>query len=115
MQYAYVVTWKAPVTGREMKALEYGAEVQTFWRKFAAEGKCSEPELFFFPQGHGMWLVKGDFQTLEELWLRDESQHLLAKAFWLLEDFGYDFVRTGDAADQYMTFFADVGKELAFT
>jgi hypothetical protein len=34
---------------------------------------------------------------------------------WLLEDFGYDFVRTGDAADQYMAFFADAGKAMAFT
>lgn len=115
MKYAYVVTWKGPVTGREMKALEYGAEVQTYWGKLAAEGKCSEPEMFFFPQGHGMWMIKGEFQTLEELWLTDESQHLLAKGYWLLEDFGYEFARTGDSADQYMVDFADVGKELAFT
>jgi len=32
----------------------------------------------------------------------------------LLEDFGYEFVRTGDAADEFLAFFADVGKELAF-
>jgi len=112
--YAYVVTWKAPVTGRETQALEYGADVQTFWGKFAADGKCSEPEMFLFPEGHGMWMVKGEFETLEQLWLTDESQHLLAKGYWLLEDFGYELVRTGEAADQFLVFFADAGKELAF-
>jgi hypothetical protein len=113
MKYAYVVTWKGSVPGREMKAIEYGAEVQEYWGKLAAEGKCSEPEMFFFPDGHGMWMVKGEFQTLEQLWFTDRAQHLLAKGGWLLEDFGFEFVRTGDSADQYLAFFADVGKELA--
>ena len=113
MRYAYVVTWNGAVHGREMKAIEYGAAVQEYWGRLAAEGKCTEPEMFFFPDGHGMWMVKGDFQTLEQLWFEDEAQHLLAKGTWLLEDFGYEFVRTGDAADQYLAFFADVGKEMA--
>jgi hypothetical protein len=115
MKYAYVVTWKGAVPGREQFAVDYGFEVQKFWGKYATEGKCSEPEMFFFPDGHGMWLIKGDFETLERLWMTDEAQHLLLKGRWLLEDFGYEFVRTGDAADQYMKFFAEVGKEFAFT
>lgn len=115
MKYAYVVTWKGAVPGREKFALDYGREVEEYWGKFAADGKCSEPETFFFPDGHGMWMVKGDFETLERLWMTDEAQHMLVKGRWLLEDFGYEFVRTGDAADQYMTFFADVGRELAFS
>lgn len=115
MKYAYVVTWNGAVTGREMKAIEYGAEVQEYWGKLAAEGKCTEPEMFFFPDGHGMWMVKGDFQMLEELWFTETSQTLLVKGAWLLEDFGYEFVRTGDSADQFLAFFADVGKELALT
>jgi hypothetical protein len=113
MKYAYVVTWKGAVHGREMKALEYGAEVQEFWGKFAAEGKCSEPEMFFFTDGRGMWMVKGEFQTLETLWFSEDAQRLLTKGSWLLEDFGYDLVLTGDSADQYLIYFADVGKEMA--
>jgi hypothetical protein len=115
MRYAYVVTWKRAVYGREQLALEYGHEVQEYWSKLATAGKCTQPETFFFPDGHGMWMVKGDFETLERLWMTDEAQHMLVKGRWLLEDFGYEFVRTGDAADQYMTFFADIGKELAFS
>lgn len=115
MRYAYVVTWNGPIQGREMKAIEYGAEVQEYWGKFADEGKCSEPEMFFFPDGHGMWMVKGEFQALEELWYTEEAQHLLAKGNWLLQDFGFEFVRTGDSADEYLMFFADVGKELALS
>lgn len=115
MKYAYVVTWKGAVVGRENLALDYGLEVAEFWGKYAAEGKCSEPEMFFFPDGHGMWIIKGEFETLESLWMTDKAQHLLVKGRWLLEDFGFEFVRTGDAADQYMTFFADIGKELALS
>ena len=113
MQYAYVVTWNGAVPGREMKAIEYGAEVQEYWGKLAAEGQCSEPEMFFFPDGHGMWMVKGEFETLEQLWYTDERQRLVVKGRWLLEDFGYELVQTGNAADQYLAVFADVGRELA--
>ncbi|HEY5663375.1 MAG TPA: hypothetical protein VIS05_04995 [Ilumatobacter sp.] len=115
MKYAYVVTWNGPVPGREMKALDYGAEVGEYWGKLAADGKCSEPEMFFFPDGHGMWMVKGDFETLDQLWFAEAAQHLLAKGRWLLEDFGYEFVRTGDSVDQFLMFFAEVGKEMALT
>jgi hypothetical protein len=113
MRYAYVVTWNGPVHGRELQASEYGAEVQEYWGKLAAEGLCSEPEKFFFPDGHAMWMVKGEFETLERLWYADDAQHLLAKGRWLLEEFGFEFVRTGDSADQFLASFAEVGKELA--
>jgi hypothetical protein len=115
MKYAYVVTWKGSFPGRENLALEYGYEVHEYWGKLAADGKCSEPEMFIFPDGHGMWMIKGEFETLERLWMTDEAQHLFAKGRWLLDDFGYEFVRTGDAVDQFLAVFADVGKELAFT
>ncbi len=58
---------------------------------------------------------QGEFQTLEQLWFTDRAQHLLTKGSRLLEDFGFEFVRTGDSADQHLAFFADVGKELALT
>ncbi|NNE96656.1 MAG: hypothetical protein HKN24_11575 [Acidimicrobiales bacterium] len=115
MMYAYVVTWKSTIPGREQLSLDYGLEVAEYWGKLAADGKCTEPEMFFFPDGHGMWMVKGEFETLQQLWMTDEGQHLLIKGRYLLEDFGYEFARTGDAADQYLMFFAEVGKELAFS
>jgi len=115
MKYAYVVTWTTPVPGREELALEFGLEVAEYWGKFAAEGKCTEPEFFFFPDGHGMWIVKGEFETLEHLWMTDKAQYLLVKGRWLLEEFGYEFVLTGDAAEHYMTRYTEVGKELAFS
>lgn len=114
MRFAYVVTWKGAITGREKLSLDYGFEVQEYWGKLAADGKCTEPEMFFFPDGHGMWMVKGEFETLERLWMTDEAQHLLVKGRYVLEDFGYEFVRTGDSADQYMMLFAEIGAELAF-
>lgn len=115
MMYAYVVRWNGAIPGREQLAVEYGLEVTEFWGKLAADGQCTEPEMFFFPDGHGMWMVKGQFETLQQLWMTDEAQRLLVKGRYLLQDFGYELVRTGDAVDQYMILFAEVGKELVLS
>ena len=114
MKYAFVVTWKAPYPGREQLALDYGYEVAEYWGKLAAEGKCTEPEMFLFPDGHGMWMVKGEFETLERLWLAEKAQHLLVRGQWLLDGFGYEFVLTGDTVDRYLALYNEVGKEYAF-
>ena len=112
MNVAMVVTWAHPVVGREMKALEYGAEVQGFWRKQAADGKCTEPELFFGSTGTGLWMVKGDQADLNEIWMSPESQRLLAKGALLLGGLGWQSMITGDAADDYLGVYGQVAGEL---
>jgi hypothetical protein len=112
MHVAMIVHWRSPYPGREARALEYGAEVNDYWGKLAAEGKCTSPEMFFSTTGLGTWMVKGDRETLEALAASDASQRLLAKGAFLLEDFGWEFHLTGDAADEYMTRYAAVGSEL---
>jgi hypothetical protein len=106
MKAAMVVTWKHTIPGREMKALEYGMEVDVFWRKMAAEGKCTIPEMFFSPLGQGMWMVKGDLDVLQKIESTEEAQILTIKGEWLLNDFGYEYFITGDDANDYMGRFA---------
>jgi len=106
MQSAMVVTWTRPVPGREQKALAYGVEVMEFWGKRASEGKCSPPELFFSEHGTGLWLVKGDRDTLLLVHDSDEARLLTLKGELLLESFSLDFVYAGDAAVDYMTRYA---------
>lgn len=106
MQTAMVVTWTHPFPGREDKALAYGAEVMEFWGKRASEGKCSEPELFFSERGMGLWIVKGDRDTLLQIHDTDEARMLTFKGDLLLEGFCLDFFYAGDAAADYMTRYA---------
>jgi len=66
MDCAFIVTWKMPFPGREKAALDVAREVDAYWGRLAAEGKCSEPEWFFYSD-RGMWMVKVDANTLWHL------------------------------------------------
>jgi hypothetical protein len=112
VQSAFIVTWTRPLAGREEKALDYGAEVREYWSKLAVEGKCSPPELFLFSNGHGLWMVKGDIDTLWSIHVEETTQRLVAKGQLLLEDFAFDFVTTGTDAEEYMLTLSAVGREL---
>jgi hypothetical protein len=100
------------MAGREKLAVDYGVEVKEYWTKLAAKSKCSPPELFFFSNGHGLWMVKGDIDTLWSIHVEAATQRLVTKGRLLLEDFAFDFVTTGDDADEYMLSAAAVGHDL---
>ncbi len=103
MQGALISTWTRPRDGMLKQALEFSAQVSDWWGQRAAEGKCTQPEMFFsLTRGHGMWMVKGDLDVLHELERRVEVQHLLIKSALLLEGFSYDIEFTGAAADEYV-------------
>lgn len=115
MKAALIVHFRSPVPGREKLALDYGAEVNDYWGKLAAEGKCTFPEMFFATTGEGaLWLVKGELETLEEIQRLPETQKLLHKGGLLLEEFGFSFFLTGESADEYMFKFAEIAKEFGF-
>ena len=114
MDAAIIVTWSEPIPGREQKALDYGVEVQTYWAKKSEEGKCSPPEWFFFPNGHGLWMVKGERDTLLGEYIDQDSQRLTTKGGLLLQDFGCDFVETGPAADAHMLAYGGLVQEMSF-
>jgi hypothetical protein len=104
--------WTRPIAGREKLALDYGVEVKQYWTRLAAEGKCSPPELFFFSNGHGLWMVKGDIDTLWSIHVEEATQRLLTKGQLLLQDFAFDFVTTGNDAGEYMLTVAAAGEDL---
>jgi hypothetical protein len=112
MQTAMVVTWREPFPGREMKALEYGMEVQAFWTEHAEAGRCSVPELFFSDRGTGMWMVKGDEAELQAIQATDAGQQLFVRGQLCLEGFSLDWFRAGDAVDAYMARYAEVAAAL---
>ncbi len=106
MQAAILVTWTHPVAGREAKALQYGDQVMKYWQARANEGKCSEPEIFFSERGTGMWIVKGDRDTLMQIHDTDDARLLTMNGGLLLEGFSVDFCYAGDAAADFMARYA---------
>ncbi len=106
MQAAMVVTWTHPIAGREAKALEYGDQVMKYWQERAREGKCSEPEIFFSEHGTGLWMVKGDRDTLLQIHDTDEARLLTMKGDLLMEGFAIDFCYAGEAAADFMARYA---------
>ncbi len=110
MQAAMIVTWKRPVPGREIKAVEYGADVMEYWGKLAAEGHCTSPEMFFTERGTGMWMVKGDRDVITRLHDVPEAQDLLVRGELLLDDFSCDFFTAGDASDAFLARFVRIAE-----
>jgi len=102
MDTAIVTIWKIPFPGREMKALEFAAQAAEYWGKQAAEGRCTSPEMFFFPNGVGMWMVKGERQDLEILISGDEARRLLVRGSLLLEDWQFTLAEAGSGAERYL-------------
>ncbi len=106
MQAAIVVTWTHPVPGREQKGLAYAAEVEEYWGQRAREGKCSQPETFFSERGGGLWMVKGERDTLMQIHDSDENRMLIFKGDLLLENFSVDICYAGESAADYLQRYA---------
>jgi len=113
MKSAMVVTWTEPIPGREMKALEYGADVTTYWTKQAKAGKCSTPETYLSERGKGMWIVEGERDTLFAIHDTDESRDLIIRGQFLLSEFCVDFFTVGDASDAVLARYASLAGALA--
>jgi hypothetical protein len=87
MKAAVIVTWSRAKLGREAAALALGAEVNEFWAKQAAAGKCTEPRAYLSQRGNAVWLVEGEYDTLVELTNDEQQRKLQVKAGLLLDDF----------------------------
>ena len=113
---AIVTTWGATIPGREGKSLEVFMEFVQTLNKWAAEGKCSAPDVFFNADGsEGMAIVKGKSNDLLEVWESDENQKLLAKGNMIVENLKAHFWYTGDQEIQRGTqVFAEAGNELGY-
>lgn len=113
MQTAMVATWTHPIAGREAKALEFGAEAMEFWSARASEGKCTEPEMFFSERGTGLWMVKGDRDTLTRIHDSDEGRLLALKGELLLEEYSLTFYYAGEDAADFMARYASALSTIA--
>lgn len=111
---AIISTWGRTARGRETKAVEVFGDLMTFWAKKAADGKCEEPEAFFATDGsHGVFLVKGKLDELQEIWNSEENEILVDKGQLIAEDLRTDFYVTGEdisvSLSRYMQAIGELG------
>jgi hypothetical protein len=113
---ALISMWRDPVAGREAKSLEVFMDFLTFWGKHAADGKCTEPEVFFNYDGsEGIAVVKGKSDILMQIWESEECEKLLAKGHLIVQDLKVHLYATGDEEVQRGTrLFAEAGSELGY-
>lgn len=112
---ALVFRYGVPVPGREAAALQNFADAQVFFGKLAADGKCSEPEIFHHGYGGGMMIIKGETpMILQELLGMEDGRHLLATASYTSTGFGYELYLTGEDLADSMARYAAVGSELGY-
>jgi hypothetical protein len=112
MKAALVVTWSAPLPGREKKALEYLREVNDFYGKLATEGKCTEPEWFMSAHGRRIWFVKGEYESLMDLMALPKVQEFIFTGDFLIRDFEYGITPIG--SDELIRSFEEVGVKLGY-
>lgn len=113
---ALISTWRNPVRGREAKALEVFMDFLTFWGKRAADGSCSEPEIYFADDGsHAMAIVRGKTDVLREIQDSEEFEGLLVKGHYIIDDLAVRTYITGDEEIQRGTrIYAEAGAELGY-
>jgi hypothetical protein len=110
---AIISTWGATVRGRETKAVEVFGDLNMFWAKKAADGKCSEPESFFSVDGsHGVFMVKGKLDALQEIWDSEENEILTDKGQLIVEDLKSQFYVTGEGISVSLSRYVQAISEL---
>jgi hypothetical protein len=115
MDTAMVFTWTGPVVGREAKAVDLFPESKDFFGKLAADGKCSELEVFFSPSApFNFAMVRGSLVSILEIIDSDEFRTLADKSFFLLEGWHYYTYVTGEQTLPLIDRFATVGTELGY-
>ncbi|HEX6568537.1 MAG TPA: hypothetical protein VF015_05205 [Acidimicrobiales bacterium] len=115
MDTALVFTWTGPVVGREAKAVELFGESKDFFGKLAADGKCSELEVFFSASApFNFAMVRGSLMSIFEIIDNDEFRTLADKCFFLLEGWHYHTFVTGEQTEPFVDRFATVGTGLGY-
>ncbi|MEN8040395.1 MAG: hypothetical protein ABFR95_02730 [Actinomycetota bacterium] len=112
---ALMVSYGTPIPGREAKAMETFADALTIFGKLAADGECSEPEVFHHLIGGGMMIVKTEtFEMAHEILDLAEVHKLLDTALLTVLNADVEIMITGEKLMSNMTTFTAVGTELTY-
>jgi hypothetical protein len=115
---AIIATWGDAIPGREAKSLEVFTDFMEFWGKKAADGRVSQPQVFFNQDGsEGVFIVTGKSDALMEIAESEEFEKLTAKGHMIVQDLKSHVYYGG--SDEEITratrIFAEAGSELGYT
>ena len=114
---ALISTWGDTIPGREGKALEVFMELLGYWGKVHADGKCSEPKVYFNQDGsEGVFIVEGKSDDLNEVVESEEFEKLTAKGHLIVQNLRSHlyYGGTDDELTRGTRIFAEAGNELGF-
>lgn len=112
---AIIISYAVPIPGREAQGMGVFADALTIFGKLAADGKCSEPEVFHHLSGGGMMILKteGISEAYEILEVEDVRE-IVNTAMFTVADFDLEVVVTGGKLMKNMTLYTGVGTELGY-
>ncbi len=97
---AIILTWGAPVPGRESRSLKVFGEAFEWWLKQAAAGRCGEPRVFYSSDASGaVFVVEGKSDALHQLMDSDDYAKLTNKATMVVNDLRARMYYGGTAAE----------------
>jgi hypothetical protein len=114
---AIIATWSTPIPGREAKSIEVFMEFMEFWGKKAADGRVSQPQVFFNQDGsEGVFIVTGKSDALVEIAESEDFEKLTAKGQMIVQDLKSHvyYGGTDDEITRGTRIFAEAGNELGY-
>jgi hypothetical protein len=110
-----VIRFGVPIVGREAKAMETFANAITTFGGLAAEGKCSDVEVFNHLFGGGMMVVKTEsFEDAHEILEMEDVRKIVETAIFTVDDFDVELMVTGQRLMDNMSEYTAIGTELGY-
>ena len=112
---AIFVKYSLPIPGREADAMKLFTEGLALWGMLAAEGLCSEPEVFHHFDGGGFMFVRTEsIEVADDILQRDDVRRIVDIGLFTVQDFHVERMMTGELLMDNMSFYGTVGNELAY-
>jgi len=113
---AIIITWGAPVTGREMKGLEVFGKALAYWDEKAKEGRIHGHHEYFSVTGDvsqraGTMVIDGDLDELSRLCVDEDNVRILGEAGQIAQDMTVTLCESNsdDAINRYVSLLTDLG------
>lgn len=112
---AILIKYTLPIPGREADAMKLFTDGLTLWGTLAAEGLCSEPEVFHHRDGGGFMFVRTEsIEAADSILERDDVRRIVDIGLFTVQDFHVDLMMTGELLMDNMSFYGVIGSELAY-
>ena len=112
---AIIITWGAPVRGREMQGLDVFGRALAYWDEQAKEGRVHGHHEYFGVTGNatrsGTMVIDGDLDELARLMVDEQNTRLLAEAGQIVENLDTQLceANSDEALNRYVGVLTDMG------